>query len=183
MALSGRIFTSLAIVDVYSVGIVQQCQMLESELNTNVLAMCLEHPQDASSIINSKRPDILKSDFEALLSAANTHPSAKFVASVAQTTSWCRLWDLALDRGVQDTRGLQTLLKELSRRTFDNFSCQACGTTLDKDSQWFDHICQNHPDAINNLSSEEIISGLKEANVDVIFSVANSKLNINHSGT
>ena len=102
---------------------------------------------------------------------------------MAQTTSWCRLWDLALDRGVQGIRGLQTLLKELSRRTFDNFLCQACGATLDKDSQWFDHICQNHPDAVNNLSSEDIISGLKEANVDVIFSVANSKLDINYSVT
>ena len=71
---------------------------------------------------------------------------------------------------VQGTRGLQTLLKELSRRTFDNFSCQACGATLDKDSQWFDHICQNHPNVVNNFSCEEIISGLKEANVDVIFS-------------
>ena len=30
--ISSRIFTSLAIVDVYNVGIVQQCQMLESEL-------------------------------------------------------------------------------------------------------------------------------------------------------
>ena len=26
------------------------------------------------------------------------HHSAKYVASVANTTSWCRLWDLALDR-------------------------------------------------------------------------------------
>ena len=122
--ISGRIFTSLAIVDVYSVGIVQQ--------SDNILVSAVG------------------------LSSRSWHTRY----------SWSTI-----------------LLKELSRRTFDNSSCQACGATLDKDSQRFDHICQNHPDAINNLSSEEIISGLKEANVDVIFSVANSKLNINHSGT
>ena len=36
--ISSRIFTSLAIVDVYNMGIVQ-CQMLESELNTDALTL------------------------------------------------------------------------------------------------------------------------------------------------
>ena len=38
--ISKHIFTSLAIMDVYDVGIVQQCQMLESDLNPDVLPMC-----------------------------------------------------------------------------------------------------------------------------------------------
>ena len=42
--ISGRIFTSLAIVDVYNVGIVQQCRMLEADVSTNVLALCLQNP-------------------------------------------------------------------------------------------------------------------------------------------
>ena len=62
------------------------------------------------------KTDIIKSDFEALLSSASNHPSAKLVATVAETTSWYRLWDIALDRGMQGTSGLQTLLKELSHR-------------------------------------------------------------------
>ena len=90
--------------------------------------------------------------------------------------------ELALDRRVQGTCGMQTLLKELSCQIFDNYSCQSCGTSLSKDSLWFDHICKNHPDVVNNLSCEEIISGLKEADVD-IFSVANSKLNTIFPGT
>ena len=89
----------------------------------------------------------------------------------------------ALDRGVQGTLSLQILLKELSCRTFEGFSCQLCGASLSKDSLWFDHICMNHPDVVNDLSCKEIISGLKEANADLIFSVANSKLNSVHSGT
>ena len=49
--ISNCIFTSLAIMDVYNVGIVQQCQMLESELNSDVLAMCLKNPEDAPAIL------------------------------------------------------------------------------------------------------------------------------------
>ena len=127
-------------------GIVQQCQMLESDLNTNVLSLCLKNPEDAPATVKSMKTDIIKSDFEVLLSSAVAHPSAKYVATVAETTSWCRLWDIALDRGVQGTRGMQSLLKELSCQVFENFSCRSCGTFLSKDSLWFDHICTNHPD-------------------------------------
>ena len=94
------------------VGIVQQCQMLESELN--VLTLCLMNPEDTPATAKLMKTDIIKSDFEGLLSSAATPPSAKYVATVAETTSWCRLWGLALDRGVQGTRGMQSLLKELS---------------------------------------------------------------------
>ena len=69
-------------------------------------------------LVKSRKTDIIKSDFEALLSSASNHPSARLVATVAETTSWCRLWDIALDRGMHGTRGLQTLLKELSHRIF-----------------------------------------------------------------
>ena len=61
------------------------------------------------------KTDILKSDFDGLLSSASNHPSAKLVATVAETASWCRLWAIALDLGMQGTCGLQTLLKELSQ--------------------------------------------------------------------
>ena len=68
--------------------------------------------------VKSMKMDLIKSDFEALLSFASNHPSAKLVATVAETTSWCRLWDIALDLGVQGMHSLQTLLKEPSRTMF-----------------------------------------------------------------
>ena len=80
--------------------------------------------------------------------------------------------ELTLDRRVQGTCGMQTLLKELSCQIFDNFSCQSCGTSLSKDSLWFDHICKNHPDVVNNLSCEEIMS---EADIDITFSIKTTK--------
>ena len=76
--ISSRIFTSLAIVDVYNVGIVEQCQMLDSKLNTNVLALCLKNPEDAPAIVKLIKTDIIKSDFEVLLSSAAIHPSVKY---------------------------------------------------------------------------------------------------------
>ena len=76
--ISSGIFTSLAIMDVYNVGIVQQCQMLDSKLNTNVLALCLKNPEDAPAIVTLIKTDIIKSDFEVLLSSAAIHPSAKY---------------------------------------------------------------------------------------------------------
>ncbi len=90
-SISKRIFSSLAIVDIYSSSIVQQCRMLESTLGTHILAQCLQHPQEAASIVRSGKTSILKQDFNLLLSSSFTHPTASLVASVAQTTSWCRL--------------------------------------------------------------------------------------------
>ena len=58
--------------------------MLESELNTNVLVLCLKNPEDAPAIVKSMKTDLIKSDFEVLLSPAAIHPSAKYVATVAE---------------------------------------------------------------------------------------------------
>ena len=69
--------------------------MLESEVSTNVLAQCLNNPTDAPTIVKSIRQEILMLDFEALLSSTTTHHPAKYIADVAKTMSWCRLWDVS----------------------------------------------------------------------------------------
>ena len=85
--------------------------MLESKLGSNVVDMYLERPLEAPSIYcELKKIRHLEQDFENLLSCSLDHPTAKLVASVAQSTSWCHLWDIALHRGVQGTRVLQSLL-------------------------------------------------------------------------
>ena len=168
---SGRIFTSIAIVDVNNVGIVPQCRMLEAKLDTHIL---LKYPTDSPAIVKASKQDILRSDYERLLSVSSTHPSAKHVATVAQSTSWSWLWDVALDRGVQGTRCLQLLLKMLNYRIFDHL-CPSCGTTLVQDFSWFEHVCRDHPNAVNGFTCEEIICGLQSADADLIFSVS-SKL-------
>ena len=91
------------------------------------------------AIVKSMKTDIVKSDFEVLLSPAAIHPSAKYVATVAETTSWCRMWDIALDRGVQGTRGMQSLLVVKSLKTFH---VDPVVISLSKDSN---REVKNHP--------------------------------------
>ena len=72
----------------------------------------LGHCQQLGSYVD-KSSALTQGQGSQLANFAATHPSAKYVATVAETTSWCRLWDLALDRGVQGTCGMQSLLKNL----------------------------------------------------------------------
>ena len=65
--MSSRIFTSLAIVDVYSITIVQQCRLLEAPLGTNIIYKCLENPENAMITVRSNKKLLLDRDFELLL--------------------------------------------------------------------------------------------------------------------
>ena len=86
--------------------------MLESQLGTNIVAQCLNDPENAFSIAKSSKKAILRKDFTNLLSTSlSNHPSTKLVASVDESSSWRRLWDLALDKGGKGTRSMQFLFK------------------------------------------------------------------------
>ena len=82
-------------------------------LGTNELVKCLNEPCEASAIVAEQKSILIDKDFELLTTHGLSHRNAKLVAEVAQTTSWRQLWDIALDRGVKGTLGLQRLLREL----------------------------------------------------------------------
>ena len=109
-------------MDVHNISIVQQCRMLESSLGTSVLARCLNDPNEATSTVLKYKSHLIAKDFEILLEQSSIHKTAKIAASVAKTTSWCRLWDISLDYGVKGTRGLQSLLKRDVPTNFLEFS-------------------------------------------------------------
>ena len=114
-SLSSRVFTSLAMNDIYEISIVQQCKMLESSLDTDILAKCLISPENAVEIVKTNKNLILQ-DFCKLISLSlSNQSSTRLVARVTEYTSWGRLWDMALDKGVKGTRTLQRVFKELSR--------------------------------------------------------------------
>ena len=100
--ISRRVFSSLSIDYIYETSIVQQCRMLESRLDTSVLAKCLSDTMNAPDIIKRSREDI-HSDFKMLLSSTSRLTSAAQAALIASQTSWRRLWDVDLDRGVKGT--------------------------------------------------------------------------------
>ena len=160
-------------MDVYSISIIQQCHRLESFLGTSVLARCLNEPSEARSILSNYKSHLITKDFELLLEHSLSHKTAKIVAFVAKTTSWCRLWDSVLDCGVKGTRGFQTLLTEMCRPAFESSICNLCNESLNNfiiNDLWLDHICHNHPGIVNNKSLSQIVAALHEVDSDTIFS-------------
>ena len=167
-SLSSRVFTSLAMNDIYEISIIQQCKMLESSLDTDILAKCLTSPENAVEIVKTNKNLILKQDFCKLISLSlSNQSSTRLVARVAEHTSWHRLWDMALDKGVKGTRTLQRVFKELSRPKPCS-KCNLCETEITEES-CFEHTCVNHSDIVGDLSCGLFISTLIEANSDSIF--------------
>ena len=168
--ISHRVFTSLAMEDIFETSIVQQCRMLEANLNTSVLAECLTHPECAPDIVKRSKVNIINSDFKLLLtSEIEKCGSAAPAACIATQTSWRRLWDVALEKGIKGTRIMQMLFKELCR-PMSCFKCSKCDPEVLSDSSCLEHICNNHPNEIRNLSYDHLISVLKEADSETIFS-------------
>ena len=52
-------------------------------MDTNVLTLSLKHPVDVMTIVKTKKHNVIKSDFNKLLSTSITHLSAMYVAKVA----------------------------------------------------------------------------------------------------
>ena len=90
--------------------------------------------------------------------------------TIAKSTSWLQLWDLALDRGVHGTHRLQTLLKALSYRMFDNFIHLSFRATLRTTQCCYTLICQMHFEAVSHMSYQEILFCLVLAEANSIFS-------------
>ena len=86
--------------------------MLESVLGTDVLACCLANPDSAGDIVKSNKRRILNQDFNLLISTSILgQTSCSLVARVAKHTSWRRLWDIALDKGVREAEPFRDYLK------------------------------------------------------------------------
>ena len=170
-SISTRVFNSLAIDDVYDSSIVQQCRMLESVLGTDVLACCLTNPDFAGDIVKSNKRRILNQDFNLLISTSiSGQTSCSLVARVAKHTSWRRLWDIALDKGVKGSRTLQRLFKELSRPK-SVFTCTQCASDSEEinEPSCFEHACEQHSDLIGDLTCSSLIDCLIQANSASIF--------------
>ena len=76
-------FNSVAMEDVCNCSIVQQCRMLEAELGTNVLALCLNDPVNATHTLLNNKEQLLKKDFSNLLISAkgSAHLRSASIAS------------------------------------------------------------------------------------------------------
>ena len=130
--------------------------------------------------MRSNKKDIIHSDFMFLLSSATQCcGSAAPAARVATHTSWRRLWDLALDQGVKGTRVMQAIFKELCHPS-SCFQCSLYVSEVPSTSSCLKHACITHPSKMENISYNNLISLLQDANsADSIFSVCISVSNCN----
>ena len=155
--------------------------MLESQLGTDIVAQCLNDPENASSIAKSSKKATLRKYFTNLLSTSfSNHPSTKLVVYVAESSSWRRLWDLSLDKGGKGTRSIQFLFKELSQPCTGERLCSVCDHVVNAVTNCFEHTCEHHPNFVCELSSEYIVTTLKEDSSDSIFSIINRISDCNH---
>ena len=166
--LSSRVFKTLAMEDVYSISLVQQCRMLESTLGTNVVTEYFKNPDAASSIVNTWKKQLLKRDFEYLLQSASQHSSTKLVAKLATQVSWSKLWDHALDLGEKGTRCVQSIPRELSRPCFGERLCHLCNGHIDSNECFFDHLCKNHQSLVCNELPAVILLNISSVNMPFI---------------
>ena len=74
-------------------------------------------------LFESIKSYFLKDDYEQLLSSAMSQPSVYPAAQIAQTVSWRRVWNSALDYGVKGTKCVQYVLRELCRPSFGENLC------------------------------------------------------------
>ena len=175
--MSSPIFISLAIEDMYNISVVQQCKMLEATLATNIVDECLSNPYNAPEIVPINKKLLLKRDYEQLLSSAMSHPSVYPVAQIAQTVSWRRVWDNALDYGVKGTKCVQYVLRELCRPTFGENLCYLCKNKI---SCFSTHLFDCHRSLVCNKSFKEAITLISSLDMQFIISFG-SKLGCSSS--
>ena len=117
---------------------------------------------------------IVEIDWEKCLCDAKNHQSTQIVAEIASSTSWLKLWDMALDHGQQGTLSLQALFRELSRPCFGSTPCLRCDITS-LEEQYFYHFISSHSNL--QVSPSTIIRLLAEGDRE-IFRVAKQILHI-----
>ena len=135
-SLSARVFHSLAVSDVEALHLIRQCRFLESSLNTNFTTRILSSHQEIS--FSALKKEIFEVDFSLLLSEASNHASQRYVQAVAASSisSWPKVWDSALEKGVFGTSCSLALLRLLSLHTLSDNKCPVpnCSHVVGEDS-------------------------------------------------
>ena len=136
---------------------------------------CLATPDYTPKIIvrDNKEP-LLKRDYELLLISAMCHPSVNSAAQIAQSVSWRKIWDNALDYGVKGTRCVQSVLRELCRPTFGEKLCHQCNCQISEHC-FSTHLFECHPSLLCHKSVAEVITLVSTLDMKFIMSIG-SKL-------
>ena len=145
--MSACVFKTLAAEDVQIISLVQQIRWLENEVCvTSVIDKCLAAPGTARTTESSEQ-HIIDLDWSRTMSKAASHPSLKHaISSPTITSSWCRMWDQALDHGVRGTKLFQSFFRCLTKPLFGDRLCHVCKSTIPTPMSFFEHLCSAHID-------------------------------------
>ena len=146
--LIASVFCTISTENIYNISLVQQCKWLQGELKCEqILEKCLSDPSNAPVIVRDAKKAIYCQNWGNTTQSAAQHPSLKHITCsefICITTSWCRIWDLALDRGERGMRLVQCLFKSLCHPLFGDRRCPHCSSHIASDITFFEHLCQQH---------------------------------------
>jgi hypothetical protein len=174
--LSSRVFRTLASEDVSKISLVEQCQLLESESGTSFAAQCLNDPGNAQLVLQEAKEALISRDWEIVLEMAKCHQSTKHIADPRIASSWCKLWDIALDHGVRGTRLTQHLLSVMCRPVFGKRECPICNNIIHQSTSYFEHVSSDHCNSVISVAGvlETIEGGFHENILTIATTLSNS---------
>ena len=143
-----HIFSKLAAKDPQSLRIIQECRYLEDRVECHGAT---DNILNSETSLKEVKNRILMVDWENCITEASQHSSTALAASISSSTSWLKLWDMALDYGPRGTAAMQALYRTLTKPRLDQNTCAICGDRLE--TSYFDHYTIHH----TPIHSPEII--------------------------
>ena len=146
-----------------SMQLLDGCSFLEELLGVEG---CLQRIKEGSSSSREIKKELIDLDFSSLLEESKTHSSTSVAAEIAESTSWLKIWDLALDYGPRGTSAIQALFSTMTRTMCGSAPCGFCEESVT--TTYLDHFLLCHlPTNCPGMSKEDILGELKKANPDI----------------
>ena len=137
-----RLLTSdtvpLASIDVYKLGLTQQCLFLDLEVGSGAVAELLSNPDSATFHLKQAKANIIKLDWKTSVEMA----AARSSTSAIIDTNWLRVWEEVRDHGTW-TSILQKY-KLLTATLFDDRLCPRCDQYIPISSSFVEHYAAVH---------------------------------------
>ena len=139
-SLGTRTFNTLASIDVYKLGLTQQCLFFDSEVGSGTVAELLSNPDSATFHLKQAKANIIKLDWKTSVEMA----AARSSTSAIIDTNWLRVWEEVRDHGTYWTSILQNFYKLLTTTLFDDRLCPRCDQHIPISSSFVEHYAAVH---------------------------------------
>ena len=142
------------------VALVQQCRFLEEPYKSKFTDEILQGQSSLSSI----KKDLIRADQSWLSDLSSEHSSLRHLVSLKEVP-WCKIWDVALDRGHNATLRATKVFSYLSWPLFGDRQCHFCDQSIPTEQSRFEHISLDHL----SLEPDTVISSLQELSDPELF--------------